>query len=216
MATKRSALRSARSIRSMPSGISPNQTTCGRNAPARPQSGQTSETVRSSSHGRTASQRPQRAFKSSPCMWMTDAEPARSCRSSMFCVTSVRVSPRSASASSEPRQREMRRVGLGVAQVAPTQIIEREHRFGIAGEGFGRRQLHRVELRPDPLALLVTKRAQPALGRHPAPVRTKMFCGMPCPTARAARARSARWPRSARARSGSRSPLRAASRGRRR
>src|ERR1700689_2406067 len=61
----------------------------------------------------------------------------------------------------------MRRVGLGVAQVPTTQIIEREHRFGIAGEGFGRRQLHRVELRPNPLASLVAKRAQPTFSGDP-------------------------------------------------
>ena len=67
----------------------------------------------------------------------------------------------------QARQREMRRVGLGVAQVPTTQIVERQHRLGIASEGFGRRQLHRVELRPDSLASLVAKRAQPALGGDP-------------------------------------------------
>src|SRR3984957_4522308 len=59
----------------------------------------------------------------------------------------------------------MRRVRLGLAEVSATQIVEREHRFGIAGEGFGRRQLHRIEPRPDPLAFLVAERAKPALGR---------------------------------------------------
>jgi hypothetical protein len=60
---------------------------------------------------------------------------------------------------------EMRRVRLGVEQVSATQIVERQHRFGIAGERFGRRQPHRIELGPDPLAFLVAKGAKPALGR---------------------------------------------------
>jgi hypothetical protein len=62
---------------------------------------------------------------------------------------------------------EMRRVRLGVEQVSATQIVERQHRFGIADERFGRRQLHRIELGPDPLAFLVAKGAKPALGRDP-------------------------------------------------
>ena len=149
MATKRSAWRSARSITSISSGISPNQTTCGRNAPARPQSGQACQTVRSSSQGRTASQRPQRAFKSSPCMWMTPLEPARSCRSSMFWVTIVEIPAALGELAFEPRERKMRCVGLRAKQVPTSQVVECEHRFGIARESFGSRELHRIELRPD-------------------------------------------------------------------
>ena len=66
----------------------------------------------------------------------------------------------------EPRQREMRRVGLRAAHVAPAQIIEGEYGLGIALEPFRRRQLHRIEARPDPLARLVAERAEAALGRN--------------------------------------------------
>jgi hypothetical protein len=67
----------------------------------------------------------------------------------------------------ESRQRSMGGVGFGVEEVAAAQIIERENVIGIAGEGFRRRQLHRVEPRPDPLPALVAKRAEPALSRNP-------------------------------------------------
>ena len=78
----------------------------------------------------------------------------------------------------EPRQREMRPVGLGVPEIAPTLIVEREQRFGIAGESLGSRELHRVELRPDSLALLSRNVPSPLSAETPAPVRTKMFLGM--------------------------------------
>ena len=48
----------------------------------------------------------------------------------------------------EPRQRPMRGVGLGVEEVAAPHVVEGEHVFGIAGEGFGGRELHRIEPRP--------------------------------------------------------------------
>ena len=98
-------------------------------------------------------------------MWMTRADPARSCRSSMFCVTSVRLPPLAASAALEPGERGVGGVGFRVHEVAPAQIIEREHRVGIAREGFRRRELHRIEPRPDALPVLVAKRAEPAFGR---------------------------------------------------
>jgi hypothetical protein len=39
----------------------------------------------------------QRAFNSSPCMWITARDPARSCRSSMFCVAIITSPGRTAS-----------------------------------------------------------------------------------------------------------------------
>src|SRR5271155_1101129 len=67
----------------------------------------------------------------------------------------------------EPRQRPMGGVGFGVEEILAAQVIECENAIGIAREGFGRRELHRVESRPDPLPVLVAKRAEPALGRNP-------------------------------------------------
>ena len=49
---------------------------------------------------KSLSQSSQRAFNSSPCICRTSCEPARSCRSSMFCVTSANRPPRFASATS--------------------------------------------------------------------------------------------------------------------
>ena len=65
----------------------------------------------------------------------------------------------------EPRQRKMRRIRLCVPEVLPPRVIEGEHALRVAREGFGRRELHRVEPRPDPTATLVAERAEPALGR---------------------------------------------------
>ena len=67
----------------------------------------------------------------------------------------------------QPGERGVSGVGFRVQEVAPAQIIEFEHRVGIAREAFRRRELHRIEARPDALALLVAKRAKPALGRDP-------------------------------------------------
>ena len=135
----------------------------GRNAPARPQFGQMCATVRSSSHEWTASQRPQRAFKSSPCMWMTDAEPARSCRWAAFCVSKRKVSRRAWRASSRvlperdaPRWAS-RRAGCAAADHR-TRAPLRDR-----GEGLGGRELHWVELRPDlPRPCVVTKGTEAA------------------------------------------------------
>ncbi len=97
----------------------------------------------------------------------------------MFCVTSVRRPPAAASRLLEPRQREMRGVRLGVQEVAAARVVEGEHRLRVAREGLRGREFHRVELRPDPFARLVAKGSEPALGRDPAPVRTKMCWDMP-------------------------------------
>src|SRR4029077_6955795 len=135
MATKRSALRSARSIKSNASGISPNQTTWGRKAPARRQSGQTSATVKSSSHGRRS------AFAATRLYELTmHVDDARGACALVQIVDVLRHQRKTVAALGErilePREREMRRVGLGVPQVPTTQVIEREHRFRIAGESF--------------------------------------------------------------------------------
>ena len=78
---------SACSIASSSSGISPNHTTCGRSESRPPHVGQRWPAARSSRQPRTAAQPVQRVFSSSPCMWIRLREPARSCRSSIFCVT---------------------------------------------------------------------------------------------------------------------------------
>jgi hypothetical protein len=67
----------------------------------------------------------------------------------------------------EPGKRPMGGVGCSVEKVAAAQIIEREHRIGIAGEGFRRRELHRIEPGPNALPVPVAKRAEPALRRNP-------------------------------------------------
>ncbi len=65
------------------------------------------------------------------------------------------------------RQREVSGVGFRAHEIAPAQIIEREHRAGVAREGFRRCELHRIEARPDPLSVRIAKRAKPAFGRNP-------------------------------------------------
>ena len=50
-------------------------------------------------------------------------------------------------------------------QVAAAQVVEVVHAVRVAGEGLGRRELHRVELRPD--AARVAEGAEAALGRDP-------------------------------------------------
>ena len=147
--------------------------------PTAPQRGQTSATWRSSSHSLSLPQSSQRAFNSSPCIWMTSREPACSWRLSMFCVTSVKAPPRCGQRRGEPRQREMRGVRRRVAHVAPPLVVEGENGLGIALEGFDARKLHRVETTPDPLAPLVAERAEAAFGRNAGPARTR--CCLPCP-----------------------------------
>ncbi len=51
-------------------------------------------------HGRRAMRRRSATSTVRHGIWMTRREPARSCRSSMFCVTSVRRSPRAANSAS--------------------------------------------------------------------------------------------------------------------
>ena len=55
----------------------------------------------------------------------------------------------------EPRQRGMGGVGRSGEQIAPTRIVKRMHQRRIAGEGLGRRELHRIVALPQ-------RRARPA------------------------------------------------------
>ena len=65
----------------------------------------------------------------------------------------------------ERRQREMRAVRLRAEEIAPPRVVEGLNGGGIAGEGLGRRELHRIEARPDALSLLVAEGSEPAFGR---------------------------------------------------
>ena len=67
----------------------------------------------------------------------------------------------------ERGEREMGRVRPGGDEVAAARVVEGEHRFGVAGEGLGGRELHGIELRPDPAARFVAESPEPALGRNP-------------------------------------------------
>ena len=111
-------------------------------------------------------------------MWVTRLAPARSCRSSMFWVTSV--SRRRARRSRvQPGEREMGGVGLRIEDVPAAEIVEGVNLLRVFGEGFGGRQLHRVEPRPE--APLVAKGAEFALGRNARARENEDFHdGFPC------------------------------------
>src|SRR5271168_2834439 len=108
MATKRSALRSARSMSFIRIGISPNQTTSGRSPPARPQSGQACAGNKSFGHSRTPPQRWQLALHVD--------DPPRPC-ALVQIVDVLRHQGEMAAA--------LGGVGFGVEEVAAAQIIER-------------------------------------------------------------------------------------------
>ena len=111
----------------------------------------------------------------------------------MFCVTSVKASAALRQRRGEPRQREMRGVGLRVAHVAPPQIIEGENGLGIALEGFELESFIGSKRAQIPSPVLSRNVPRPLSAETPAPVRTKMLRFMPlCLPCGAIRARSAR------------------------
>ena len=60
----------------------------------------------------------------------------------------------------------MRRVRLGRERVAAALVVEVLHRLRIASEGFGRGELHGIELRPEAGPGPVAEGAHAALGRN--------------------------------------------------
>ena len=78
-------------------------------------------------------------------------------------------------------ERVMGGVRLGLDQIAPSKIVKRQDARRVTGETFGGRELHRVEARPDPLALLVAERSQSALGRYAGAGEHKYIAGHSAP-----------------------------------
>ena len=114
---RRPSVSAAASISSRWNGTSPNQTMSGRRRSC-PHAGQ----ARKSGVVRSRSRSPwphtsQRSCASSPCMW-TAALPARSCRSSTFCVISVIWSPRPLSAPAASASARCAAFGLTSASCA--------------------------------------------------------------------------------------------------
>ena len=64
----------------------------------------------------------------------------------------------------QPGERLVRGIGAGGQQGAAAGVVEGVDGVGVAGEGLGRGQLHRVEARPHAALGRVAEGAQPALG----------------------------------------------------
>ena len=92
-------------------------------------------------------------------------DPARSCRSSTFCVTISRLRPRRAIRLIQLGQREMRRIGLHLLDPLAPHVVEAQHQIGIAGKGFGCCHIFHPVLLPQPAC--VAKGVDPAFGADP-------------------------------------------------
>ncbi len=139
--------------------------------PTLPQRQHSVSVKRSSSHAPLVPHEAHITRDNSPCMCSSECEPAFSCRSSTFCVTSIRSPPDVFTSCSSLRQRKMGPVGRRIAQRAAAGVVEIVDQARIAGRSL-RALRHLQGCDAVQIPFLSRNVTMPLSADTPAPVRT--------------------------------------------